>query len=298
MSLASILALTDFSTEGDRALERAAQIALHHDAQLRLMFVASTTNPSCLDPDTRLSQTATAMSTRLGLRVRCVGQGDMRLQNIAVQSRAADLLVVPRRSDRSPAAWFYGPDAIRYTRVCHCPVLVAGDALRGRLRQTVVAVDFTPASHHRAMFACLLDRDAQVELFHAVGPVGESQLRQADADIVRNARTSRMDQARINLAQMTQSLYAQAVPVESVASRGEPVQQILARQRWLGADLVVVGKSRRHPLVDMLLRSTAQQVLADTAADVLVVPHDYQMSATRVMPAESARRQFRSTTMA
>lgn len=191
--------------------------------------------------------------------------------------------MLPQRSERGFfASWLVGPDAIRFTRDCRCPVLVARGAIRRRLRHIVVGVDFTPASQHRAMLACLLDRDAQVELFHAVSTTGESQLRRADLDrsVLRRYRDNCMEHARVQLGRMTQSLYAHVMPVMSSAHIGEPAEQLLAHLAFTSADLVVLGKSRRHAATDWLLRNTTHELLAQSPCDVMVVPDDFQLSAT------------------
>lgn len=285
MFLTSILALTDFSVNGDKALARAGELARGHGAALRLMYIPSGHHPDCLDPDTRLTQTASAMAQRLGLKVRTVGAGHYSLDNILVQAKQASLLVVPQRSERGfLTSWLLGPDAIRLTRHCRCPVLLARGALRRPLRQIVVGVDLTPASHQRAMLASLLNGDAQVELFHAVRPFRENQLPAVDLDrcVPRRYRDNRIEQeARSQLGRMTQSLATPAMPVVSSAPIGEPSEQLMARLALTGADLVVVGKRRRHAVVDWLLPSTAHQLLAQSPCDVLVVPEDFQLSAIR-----------------
>ncbi|MCZ4315120.1 universal stress protein [Comamonadaceae bacterium G21597-S1] len=287
MLFSSILALTDFSAAGDKAVERAAQIALVHGATLRLMLLPADDWSACLDPDTRLRQTAQALAMRLGTPVTVAGSVDGSPDALAGHARASDLLVLPQRSRRSMTHWLAGPDAIRVLRACPCPVLVARGAVRRRLRQIVVGVDFTPAAQQRAMLACMLARDADVELFHAVDTSGESQLRQAEVDdaVLRNYRDNCMEHAQMRLRWMTQSLATLGHEVVSAALRGEPARQLVLRQQWIGADLLVVGKQRRHALFDAVLRSTAHQVLAQARCDVLLVPHDY------VVSADPARRQ-------
>ena len=81
---------------------------------------------------------------------------------------------------------------------------------------------------------------------------------------------------------MTQSLYPNAISVVSSAHMGKPAKQLLSRQAWAGADLVVVGKSRSNVIVDRLLGSTAHELLAQSRCDVMVVPDDFTLSTTRM----------------
>ena len=57
--------------------------------------------------------------------------------------------------------------------------------------------------------------------------------------------------------------------------RGDPVVQITVQKQASKADLVVVGKSRPHAVVDWLMGSMARGLVAGLDCDVLVVPHDY-----------------------
>lgn len=285
MFLTSILVLTDFSPGGDKAIARAGQIALGHGAELVLMHVPSRRPLGAQDTQSRLTQAAEAIALRLGLTVRTVEPRAYSHRAVVARAALAQLLVLPQRSG---SGWglssFSGPDAIRLTRDCSCPVLVARGVVRRRMRQIVVGIDFTAASQHRAMLACLMDRDAQVELLHAVSTSGEKELQKADVnpDVVRTYREDCVEQARVRLRSMTQSLYAHALPVVSSARIGKPAQQLLSRQMWGGADLVVVGKRRRPALVDRLLGSTAHELLAQARCDVMVVPDNFTLSATRL----------------
>lgn len=290
MFLKSILALTDLSVDGDKALARAGQIAVQHGAVLHLMVLSSGRQPQGQDAGTRLAQIASAMSLRLGLAVHAVEDLDGTRAAIVAQAAHAQLLVIPQGRRRDVlSSWFFGPDAIRYARDCRCPVLVARGAVRRRTRQIVVGMDFTLASEHRALLTCSLYRDAQVELFHAVSTVGERQLRQSEAapDMLHSYRENRVGHARARLRRMVPSLQVHTVPVVWSARIGEPAQQLLSRQAWTGADLVVVGKRRRSAVADWLLGSTAHDVLAQSRCDVMVVPDSFTVSASR-MPAQAA----------
>lgn len=64
-----------------------------------------------------------------------------------------------------------------------------------------------------------------------------------------------------------------SVVEEIVVAEGKPKQQILRYVEKTGADLVVMG-SHRHNLLDVLLGTTAQGVIAKGKVPVLVVPID------------------------
>lgn len=53
---------------------------------------------------------------------------------------------------------------------------------------------------------------------------------------------------------------------------GDAAKVVLARERTLGPDLVVIGKRTRGLLADFFLGGVTQRVLAATRSDVLVLP--------------------------
>jgi nucleotide-binding universal stress UspA family protein len=59
---------------------------------------------------------------------------------------------------------------------------------------------------------------------------------------------------------------------------GHPGASVLARQRALGADLVVLGKRHSRLLGDYFLGAVAQEVLSSCRGDVLVVPTMHRSS--------------------
>jgi nucleotide-binding universal stress UspA family protein len=62
---------------------------------------------------------------------------------------------------------------------------------------------------------------------------------------------------------------------------GDAAMVVLARERALRAELLVIGKRKRSVLTDFFLGSVTQRVLAATRADVLVLPRGGDAAATR-----------------
>ena len=60
--------------------------------------------------------------------------------------------------------------------------------------------------------------------------------------------------------------------VFATVGEGPPCGLALKKSHEVSADLIVVGKERRSALGDFLLGSTAQRLLAEAEADVLVLP--------------------------
>ena len=66
MRLQTIVALTDFSTAAEHALDRAALLAAEHKARLHLLFGAEQPDPKFVDPQARLAQRARQLARRHG----------------------------------------------------------------------------------------------------------------------------------------------------------------------------------------------------------------------------------------
>jgi nucleotide-binding universal stress UspA family protein len=284
----SIMAVTDLSNDGDYAVERAAQVALSHGATLKLMYASMSSESVCADPAARMAQNATAMSSRLGLTVHAVDASAATPEQVARHAEGADLLVIPYRREWTLKALLCGQPAIRLARMLHCPILVTRRASWKRFQRILVALDFEPPSRNLAMLARALEKDAQVELFHAVNTVGESRLRQFDvpAHVVKSYRQRCLQYAQQRMSALTESLGAKADGMRSTIGRGDPARQALNRQAYVGAELLVVGKRHSTALADFFIGSSARRVLGLAKCDVLVVPHGFRPS---THPAASPR---------
>ncbi|MDM0108964.1 universal stress protein [Variovorax sp. J22R24] len=283
MNIRSILAITDFSEQADRGVERAAQLAVEHGATMKLMFAPANGDAPPADGACRLAHTARALSARLAITVRTANQTANTLQHVAEEAACADLLVLGYQRESALVTLLRGQAAERLTRLCRCPVLVTKLVPKKRYGRILVAVDFTPESRNLVRLACVLDADAEVELFHAISTLNEAKLRcaEASAQAVKAYRQECLRYARNRILGLTDSFDARRNRVMSKVSHGDPARQAAIQQEYVGADLLVVGKWRRPPLMEFLLGSVAQRVLCWATSDVLIVPHDAQTS-TRV----------------
>ena len=280
MYLTSILAVTDLSVDGDYAVERAAQIAMSHRASLNLLYAPMSSTPVCADPANRLAQIAGALSSQPGPRVHILTKTATTLEHIAKQAMEADLIVIPHRRERTLKALLCGPPALRLTRSIRCPVLATQWAPQARFRRILVAVDFVSSSKDLAKIVGVVHKDARVELFHAVNPIGESRLRQADVDpdVIMTYRQSCLHYAQVRMAALTESVGRKNTGMRTAIGRGDPAEQAVRRQELVGADLLVIGKRRSTAFEDFFVGSTARRVLGHAKCDVLIVPHGFQPS--------------------
>lgn len=276
-SFQSILAVTDLSARGNRAIERAALLAAEHGALLKLVYAPADLSPLAhAEAATALAGLARTMASRFDVLVKQVTGPGGGLAQIVDEARHVDLVVLSHERDRSLGAFFTGQPVERLLRQVRCPVLVTRLDTRLRYSRILVAVDFTPASRELVSLAHGLDPEAALELFHALNTMHESKLRYAEVSdhAIKTYRHDSMRQARERLFSLTDSSSARRNRVLSAIGRGDPARQATVQQQHARAELLVVGKRRANPLADFLFGSVAQRVLCWATGDVLVVPAD------------------------
>lgn len=276
-SFQSILAVTDLSARGNRAIERAALLAAEHGALLKLVYAPADLSPLAhAEAATALAGLARTMASRFDVLVKQVAGPGGGLAQIVDEARHVDLVVLSHERDRSLGAFFTGQPVERLLRQVRCPVLVTRLDTRLRYSRILVAVDFTPASRELVSLAHGLDPEAALELFHALNTMHESKLRYAEVSdhAIKTYRHDSMRQARERLFSLTDSSSARRNRVLSAIGRGDPARQATVQQQHARAELLVVGKRRANPLGDFLFGSVAQRVLCWATGDVLVVPAD------------------------
>lgn len=272
MNIQSILAVTDLSATGRRAVTRAALLAADHRALLKLLHAAPARD-GLRDGEaaSALAALAREIAARFGILVKCLAPAT----DLAEAARRADLLVVDAGGERRRRCGFGGVPIARLLRAAACPVLVTQREALHRYRRLLVAVDFTPASKRMVALAWGLDSGAQVELFHALSGAPEGRLRLADASeqALKACRHQRLGEARERMFWLSDSPAVRHRRVVSAIGQGDPARQAAVQQQARGAELLVVGRRRRPALMDFLLGSVAQRLLRLATADVLVVPH-------------------------
>ena len=168
MRLHTVVALTDFSTAAEHAVDRAAQLAAAHQARLHLLYAAQHHDPRFADPQARLEQRARQLGRRHGLPVTALHGAGQGVVADALQAAAqADLLVLDRRMQSGWHAWWRPCVLAQLLRRAPCPVLVVQQPAQGAYGHVLVALDAAPAVPALLRYAGALEVSARVELFHA-----------------------------------------------------------------------------------------------------------------------------------
>lgn len=278
MILHSILAVTDFSTQGDHALTRAALLCAEHRAALTLVYLAHPGEAPPPDAAVRLAHHALQLGQRHGIGVHAATRMAFAVGDVLHEAAGADLVVWGTTPVRGLRAWFAGHPAIRVLRACQRPVVIVRRPADHPYQSLVVAVDFSRVSPGLVDLGVALGPSAQVELFHAVSTANEGKLRYAEVSdrAIRIYREECRRFAQDRMLTLTDSYDARRNRLLSSIGRGDPARQILVQQQHTAADLIVVGKHPASMLSDLLFGSVAQRILRNARTDVLVVPHGFQ----------------------
>lgn len=291
-SLRRIVVATDFSDFSERVVQRAAQLAKQHQAELHLMHVVRPLDlyPGLtMGPDEfghhdeellqaeqgRLEAMAAGLASQLGIRILPVSRLGRAHTEIAAyaQEVSADLLVAGARGENTLMDLFLGSTASRLLRVAPCPVLIVRNPGDEPYRRVLAAVDFSPVSDAVVAHAVLLAGGAPVQALHVLGSEVEQRLRRARADRV--DVTGWLERLRGDAEAKLAALLA-AVPsgaaIERLVQPGFAPAAICECIETDRADLVVLGRhGHGGGLQDWLLGSVSKDVALAAACDVLII---------------------------
>ncbi len=276
MTFDSILALTDFTTQSEHALDRAALLAGQHNAPLRLIHFAEEPHRFFADPIARLSQRARQLTRRHGIRAVALERNPVTLDDVVRECRDASLLVMGPLWQRSWKTFYRGTTLDQFVHDSPCPVLVVKQAAGRTYEQVLVAVDLTPRSRDLIAYARRFASPSALQLFHAIDTIEESKLRSADVsfEAIRANRLDSRQHAKDRLMQLTRALGMAGSAMAFDVGNGDPAYQTAVQQQATRAELVVVGKRRASALARFLTGSVAQRLAKWAESDVLVVPFD------------------------
>lgn len=154
-----------------------------------------------------------------------------------------------------------------------------------QIRKILFCTQMGPSSGLILRHACALARchDARITVLHVHAMLTESQEglveSYAGKGKLHEAVESEEHQEEDALHRMIEDFFTAEIGPDAwremidgiVVAEGRAKDQILAHIEAVGADIVVMG-GHRHGLIEMLLGSTTQQVIAKSKVPVLVVP--------------------------
>jgi nucleotide-binding universal stress UspA family protein len=275
-----LIVISTLSTGSNNAARRAALVAREKGWVLRILHVQ---RDARLVPAAQVAveQLCTQLQDRLSIAATSeVMSGDV-VDAVARQTQAADLLVIGSSRDNALEQKIDGASMERLIRLSRVPTLVvkrqvdaafaqgassAGSRSRSGYRRVLACVDLEPTAAAAVAAAAAIAPAGEVEAFHAVSARAS---RLALSGVEQPGHPAVLGHA---LSSLRQLLASERSGSSAFVGFGHPPDAILARERALGAELVVIGKRRRGLIADLFLGEVTRHVLAGSSADVLVLP--------------------------
>lgn len=286
-----ILIATDFSPRGERAAQRATQLAAEHAAELYLLHVLPALPlevfkrliaETPMETEQRLYNRAkAALQNRAeilaskGIRVKphvAIGRAHLEINHYA-QSHHADLVVIGDQGESFAREFFLGTTASKTLRTGHHPLLIVRQEPRDKYKHVLVPVDFSKNSLNALEMALKAVMDASIHVLHAVEmPLGQ-KMKQAgfDAERVEHFRSQMLTHAREGMEKIVSDYAHGDKRVASIIEYGHAPDMIHEKAQALDIDLIVIGKRGQTELDEALFGSVTKHVLYETPCDVLVV---------------------------
>ena len=274
-----ILLATDLSARGDRALDRALQLAKERGTQLIVLHVmeshggtARLTTPVWR----RLSADHKALAERelaedlaaSGVSTEVVVVSGDPLARILETADAygCSLIVTGTARDETLGRLLLGTTVEKLARQARQPVLVVKNRPRRPYRDVLVATDSRPARGARA--ALYLVPEADLTLFHAYDVPFQGK-NVPDEAVTRNFYKAAEQNSREFLAE-TPELAERARP-KVVLECGQPETVLSEYSFNHRSDLVVTGTHGRTGILRTAIGSVAERLLESLPSDVLIV---------------------------
>lgn len=289
-SLTSLRIATDFSEHAGHALQRAIMVCAqlkpasgvlvhamesHRVRVIRdlLPVLAELEQHQQKEAETHLAETAEKLLAETGVDfVANLREGEASeavLENVS----ADQLIVIGNRGAHSVRDLALGSTAERVVRKSVAPVLIVKRVPRDDYQKLLVAVDFSADSQAAVQLAQQLAPGTTLTLVHALPPLGMQGGRfgnLSDRQISDYGRQLK-DKAEQKMDDLLKQCGLTTDAVQRVIEHGYAPQLIWEQAHGMQADLVVMGKHGHSPMRDWLIGSVTSHVLAECAADVLVV---------------------------
>jgi nucleotide-binding universal stress UspA family protein len=274
--ISRIVAATDLSARGERAVGRALRLRRRFGAQLTVLHVVEDELPEriaarraeeareLIDGQLRArgeppDLEATAVEVAFGTGYAAVIQ--------RAQALGAGLTVLGSHRENTWRDLFLGSTIERVLRQGDTPVLTVKHEPAAEYARVLVAVDFSVYSRLALEFACRLVPDGEFLVLHAYDlPF---------ADFLPDVQTRHVDllerEIREQMAALLRGLPAGRSKVTSEVRLGEAVPVVEAATAEFRPDLLVVGTHGRTGVAHAILGSIAGKLLHRSRCDVLAV---------------------------
>jgi universal stress protein E len=285
---------TDLLPRSERAVERAALLALDLEADLTLLHVASPSESgqalekTLRNAQSRLRSRARPPVWRLGRTpgtVMRTGNPARAVSEEIDDGNGVDLLILGQHRRRILQDVLEGTIAARALARRRCAVLMVHGRAVAPYRRVLLALDASPVSGHTIRVAerLVLAGETTVKVVHASDPPYQGMLNLASVTsehVASYGRAWRLEKTREirNLLELeTGNPDRFSIHIEHAGA----VRGILNAVETFRPDLVVMGTRGGGRLHRAVLGSVANRVVQNVACDVMVVPRPAYEACTR-----------------
>ena len=286
-----ILLATDLSARGDRALERAVDIAQRHDARLTILHVFEELDEStgaygarAVPSWHRPPNAATMMKHRIrqGLRsdlgdavenaIILIEEGNPAdvIQRVAV-SEQIDLVItgIAREGMFASRPVVLGKAVEHLLRQLPIPILIVRNRARDVYQHIVVTTDFSEPSAHALQMAVRFFPTQPLYLLHAFEAPYSTLVDDSSqhSDRYREVRAGELREFLASIF-LPEADRRRLIPM---IEPGPPAQIIRDYVQTHAGDLVVLGTQGRGAIMESFLGSTTKSILSTLPCDALVV---------------------------
>jgi len=280
---------TDFSTVTAAALRRAVMLAGEHKATLEVLHVVSRESLDALrqwvkEPLEFPEQLVRAVREELeGCAADASRQAGVRIEtrvvvgevtdSILEHASASDLLVIGAHGTNPLKDLMLGTTAERLAGRATPPILVVRRPPERAYARLLVAVDLLPGSEELFAGAHRFGGNATLTALHVYDVPLAGMLARAgvSASLIDEHRARAYQEALDGIAALARRACGDGGRFLALAEDGHPAAAIVGRSHAMGADLVVIRKRSRSLAEGIVLGSVTRHVLADAAADVLLL---------------------------
>jgi nucleotide-binding universal stress UspA family protein len=281
--IGTIVVPLDGSDLAEQALPYAEAIARKSNAPLHLMRVVSSDAPASAEEEARnyLREQAKAYGDRVQISVRMGHPADQIVDG--VEEMTDPIIVMTTHGRSGIGRWLYGSVADKVVRGSGAPVLLIRSGTKDRRADTVrtvlVSLDGSVYSEAALPYAKEITQafDAQLVLVRVAettqvyGMMGSDPIAPAPADVYNEIGQQLVEEAQDYLAKVSENLSKEGVNVRTEVLEGFAADQLLALEREMSVDLIVMATRGRSGLSRLVFGSVAERILKVGTTPVMMI---------------------------
>lgn len=281
--IGTVLVPLDGSELAEQALPYAEAIARISNAPLHLMRVVPPDAPASAESEARdyLRDKAKAYGDRVQISVRMGQPADQIVDSADEMTEPVIVMTTHGRS--GIGRWLYGSVADRVVRGSGAPVLLIRSGAKDRRAETVhtvlVSLDGSVYSEAALPYGKEIAQAFDAELLlvrvaettQLYGMLGTEPMTPASADTFNEIGQRLVEEAQDYLAKVAEPLSKEGVKVRTETLEGFAADQLLALEREMPVDLIVMATHGRSGLGRLVFGSVAERILKVGTTPVMMI---------------------------